>query len=42
MLEQIKALKEAYVNERDENKRRTLFFEIYNLEHKVQHTWVKK
>lgn len=40
--EQIKALKEAYVNETEESTRRKLFFEIYDLEYAQQHTWVEK
>lgn len=41
-LEQIKALKEAYVNETEEVSRRKLFFEIYDLERAMQHPWVEK
>lgn len=39
-LEQIKALKEAYVNEAEEVTRRKLFFEIYDLEYASQHYWM--
>lgn len=39
--ELIKALKEEYVNEQEESVKRKLFYEIYDLEHAREHTWVR-